>query len=59
MRQAGDMRKDSIIKSEIFWENVAPNYDVKMVIDDRPQVTRMWRSIGLNVLQVGNPYVEF
>lgn len=59
MRTEGDMRKDSIIKAELFWNEVAPKYDVKMVIDDRPQVTRMWRSIGLNVLQVGNPYVEF
>lgn len=59
MRAEGDMRKDSAIKSEIFWRDVAPKYDVKMVIDDRPQVTRMWRGIGLKVLQVGNPYIEF
>jgi hypothetical protein len=59
MRAQGDMRKDSIIKAEIFWNMVAPGYDVKMVIDDRPQVTRMWRSIGLKVIQVGNPYIEF
>lgn len=59
MRAEGDMRKDSIIKSEIFWRDIAPKYDVKMVIDDRPQVTRMWRSIGVKVIQVGNPYIEF
>lgn len=59
MRAEGDLRKDSIIKSEIFWRDIAPKYDVKMVIDDRPQVTRMWRSLGLKVIQVGNPYIEF
>jgi len=59
MRDVGDNRKDSVIKSEIFWRDVAPKYDVKMVFDDRPQVTRMWRSMGLKVFQVGNPYIEF
>jgi len=59
MREAGDMRKDSKIKAEIFWNKVSPKYNVRMVIDDRPQVTRMWRSIGLKVIQVGNPYIEF
>lgn len=59
IRTAGDMRNDGIIKSELFWGNVASRYNVKMVIDDRPQVTRMWRSIGLKVMQLGNPYLEF
>lgn len=59
MRREGDCRKDSVIKEEIFWREIAPNFNVQMVIDDRPQVTRMWRSIGLEVLQVGNPYIEF
>lgn len=59
MRAKDDSRKDSVIKSEIFWRDVAPKYDVRMVIDDRPQVTRMWRSMGLKVFQVGNPYIEF
>jgi hypothetical protein len=29
------------------------------VIDDRPKVCRMWRSLGLSVFQVGNPDYEF
>ena len=59
MRAAGDSRKDSIVKAELFWEHVAPYYDAKMVIDDRLQVCRMWRGMGLEVMQVGDPYVEF
>ncbi len=59
MRYAGDMRKDTIVKEEIFWRNIADNYDVQFVIDDRPSVCRMWRDLGLKVMQVGNPYIEF
>lgn len=52
IRKAGDYRKDSIIKSEIYMDHIRPYYDVKYVIDDRNQVVDMWRSLGLRVLQV-------
>lgn len=59
MRKPGDMRKDTIVKEEIFWEHIAPNYNVDFVIDDRPSVARMWRKLGVKTFQVGNPHVEF
>lgn len=59
MRKAGDSRKDSIIKEEIFWRDIAPNYNVRMVIDDRMQVVRMWNSMGLKTICVADPFVEF
>jgi len=59
MRAPGDMRKDTIVKEEIFWRDIADNYNVQFVIDDRPSVCRMWREIGLKVMQVGNPHIEF
>ena len=59
MRKANDMRKDSIVKEELFWEHVAHKYNVALVIDDRPQVCRQWRLMGLNVAQVADPLVEF
>lgn len=59
MRAPGDMRKDTIVKEEIFWREIANNYNVEFVIDDRPSVCRMWRELGLKVMQVGNPYIEF
>lgn len=59
MRQQGDMRKDTIVKKEMFDEHINGKYNVLYVIDDRPSVCRMWRSLGLKVLQVGNPYIEF
>lgn len=51
MRESGDFRKDSIIKEEIYWKKIEPNYDVLFCIDDRKQVVDMWRSIGLTCLQ--------
>lgn len=53
MRPKGDMRKDSIIKLEIFNEHIRDNYDVKFCLDDRNQVVRMYRDVlGIPVLQV-------
>lgn len=58
-REEGDTRPDYIVKRELFNEHIRDKYNVKFVIDDRPSVCRMWRSLGLKVLQVGDPHVEF
>lgn len=52
MRATGDMRRDSIIKREIYEQHIAPHYNVKFVLDDRNQVVKMWRSLGLSCFQV-------
>jgi predicted kinase len=52
MRAAGDQRKDSIVKAEIFEEHIRHAFRVVGVLDDRMQVVRMWRALGLTVLQV-------
>lgn len=52
MRADGDMRSDDIVKHEIFWRDVAPHYNVRFVLDDRDQVVRMWRRIGIPCFQV-------
>ena len=59
MRPEGSYEKDTKIKEEMFWEHIAPYYNVECVFDDRPVVCRMWADIGLNVVNVGNPYIEF
>ena len=59
IRTAGDSRDDRIIKSELYFNNVDGRYNVTAVFDDRPKVCQMWRSIGLNVIQIGNPYIFF
>jgi predicted kinase len=52
MRPAGDSRRDSIVKRELFDGQVAPKWAVRGVIDDRRQVVEMWRGIGLMCAQV-------
>lgn len=52
MRQWDDNRKDDEVKENIFWNCIAPDYNVKMAIDDRDRVVEMWRRIGVPCLQV-------
>lgn len=54
MRKAGDNRKDSIIKKEIYENEIFPKYNVKVVYDDRNQVVKQLRSMGLKVFQVAD-----
>lgn len=52
MRPSGDMRKDAIVKRELFDRHIRDSYDVACVLDDRDQVVEMWRALGLTCLQV-------
>ncbi len=54
MRVTGDVRKDSIIKREIYEHSIQGRYTIKFVLDDRNQVVELWRSLGLTVLQVAD-----
>lgn len=54
MRPAGDVRKDSVVKRELFDQHIREHHDVACVLDDRNQVVEMWRSLGLTVLQVAD-----
>lgn len=51
MRAAGDTRRDSTVKLELFNEHVRHKYNVRGVVDDRNQVVRMWRDLGLKCYQ--------
>lgn len=53
MRTEGDNRADDIVKHELFNEHIRNRYNVRFVVDDRPRVCRLWRAIGLPLLQVG------
>lgn len=60
MREAGDCRKDTTTKEEIFWTDVAQKYNVQVVVDDRPCVVRMWQELNIpKVIAVGNQSIEF
>jgi predicted kinase len=52
MRPAGDSRKDAIVKREIFDAEIRDRWRIVGVFDDRQQVVRMWRALGLTVFQV-------
>lgn len=55
MRKQSDNRKDSIIKREIYENDISKKYDVHLVFDDRDQVIDMWRNeLGLKVFQVAD-----
>jgi predicted kinase len=58
MRSEGDNRKDSVIKDELY-EHFRDRYRITHVVDDRPQVCRMWHTKGLTLLKVGDPDLEF
>lgn len=52
MRPEKDSRKDSIVKQEIYENNIKGKYNVLFVLDDRGQVVKLWRSLGLKCFQV-------
>jgi predicted kinase len=52
MRADGDGRDDRVVKREIFDRNIRDRFFVRLVLDDRDKVVRMWRGLGLTCLQV-------
>jgi len=52
MRAPNDFRKDTVIKEEIYRNQIEPKYNVIGVFDDRDSVCKMWREIGLTCFQV-------
>lgn len=55
MRKSGDMRKDNVVKREIYDEHIKDKYSIEFVLDDRPQVVRMWRyDLGMTVFQLND-----
>lgn len=54
MRKEGDIRRDSILKREMFIKYILPKYYVNVVYDDRQQVVDMWRDLGLTVFQTAD-----
>ncbi len=57
MRDSNDKRPDTEVKKDIY-EKYLKGLTVVSVFDDRPSVIRMWRELGLNVIDVGHG-VEF
>jgi predicted kinase len=52
LRPEGDRRRDAVVKREIFDTEIRDRWRIVGVFDDRRQVVRMWRALGLTVFQV-------
>ncbi|MEX0597520.1 MAG: polynucleotide kinase [Candidatus Paceibacterota bacterium] len=52
MRQAGDFRRDDIVKEEILDNILASGFYPEIIFDDRDQVVAMWRRRGFVCCQV-------
>lgn len=53
MRKAGDKRKDTVVKKEIYKKQIKNSFDILFILEDRDQVVDMWRKeLGLTCLQV-------
>lgn len=60
MRDEGDKRKDSIIKTEMYDKYIKDKYCVQFVIDDRLQVCEdVWYKLGLFCLNVNQDLIRF
>jgi predicted kinase len=54
MRKVGDQRPDWQVKLDLFNAHVRDNCAVLLAIDDRNQVVKLWRQMGLTCLQVAD-----
>lgn len=52
MRKEWDVRKDSIIKEELYKEYIEKKYNVFFIVDDRKSVVSKRRELGLYVFEV-------
>lgn len=54
MRADGDHRPDYEIKKEIYEQHIKDIFNVLGVFEDRDQVVKMWRELGLTCYQVAD-----
>lgn len=54
MRPTDDVRKDYVIKKEIYENHIKGKYNISFVLDDRNQTVNGWRELGLVCLQVAD-----
>lgn len=52
MRADEDFRSDVEVKTEIYNEHIRGVYDVRLALDDKPELITLWRSLGIPAWQV-------
>lgn len=51
MRKKDDDRRDAIIKLELYEEYIKNKYNILAAFDDRDQVVKLWRELGIKCFQ--------
>lgn len=59
MRPKGSITKDSMVKKEIYLNQIEPRYNVLAVFDDRIQVIKKWNQLGLFVFTCNQGLHDF
>lgn len=54
MRASDDGRPDFVVKAELFDKHIRGKFNIKFALDDRDQVVRLWRDMGIKTLQVSD-----
>jgi len=54
MRGTSDIRRDDVVKQEIYEQHIKGAYRILFVLDDRDRVVAFWRSLGVACLQVND-----
>jgi predicted secreted acid phosphatase len=52
LRARADERPDYQVKRDIYLNQIKPDFDVQLVLDDRTMVVQEWRRLGLECWQV-------
>lgn len=52
MRKDRDFRSDVEVKTEIYNEHILGKFDVRLALDDKPELVTLWRSLGIPAWQV-------
>ena len=52
MRPKGDLRKDFMVKRDLFKRMIVDGFDPALVFEDKVTVVEMWQELGLKCLKV-------
>ena len=52
MRPKGDLRKDFMVKRDLFKRMIVDGFDPGLVFEDKVTVVEMWQELGLKCLKV-------
>ena len=59
MRQKDDYKRDTVVKKELYNDNIKDKYNVICVFDDRLSVCRQWVDMGIFTFTVNQGLREF